>query len=841
MISSTKRILCLLTFSFVTVIVYAQPPGLRPDSTRRPGSNNSGLKPYKEVITSRAMSDAGLFWVHKVDDKYFFEIPDSLFGREILVVNRISKAAAGMRSSGSFFGYGGDQIGQNVIRFEKGPNNKIFLRNISFAEYTKDSTSDMFTAVNKSNIQPIAASFDIKSLGKDSSGAVIDITDYISGDNDVLHFNGGLKSSLRLAALQQDKSYIVNVRSFPINIEIRAVKTYARSAAPSTTGGFGSATAAGNLTMELNSSLVLLPKVPMQPRYYDPRVGYFAVGYTDFDANPQGVKSISMVKRWRLEPKDEDIEKYKRGELVEPKKPIIFYIDPATPKKWIPYLVQGVNDWQTAFEKAGFKNAIIGKMAPTKEEDSTWSLDDARNSAIVYKPSDIPNASGPSISDPRSGEIMESHINWYHNVMELLRDWYMIQASPNDPGARKMMFDDELMGQLIRFVSSHEVGHTLGLRHNYGSSSSVPVENLRNKAWVEANGHTPSIMDYARFNYVAQPEDKIDRSGIFPRIGDYDKWAIEWGYKQFLQYKSADAEKTHLNNWVIEKLKDKRLWFGTETNPDDPRSQSEQVGDDAMKGSFYGVKNLQRIVPNLMEWTKMPNEDFSGLSKIYNQVVGQYSRYMGHVAKYVGGIMETPKRVEEQGPVYEIVAEAKQKEAVDFLIKQLFTTPTWLINQDIFGKTGLSGLTTIGGVQDNILGRLLSNRTFTKLLEAEATIGNNAYQMTELLGDLKKGIWTELATRKPIDIYRRNLQKSYINTLVSLVKPSSSGTTTIGGITITTTSGTDKSDAKSVIMGHLVALRAEINAAAAGTVDLMTKYHLQDLAKRIDNALNPKD
>lgn len=835
-------------FSFLAVassaIVIAQPGSARPDSTRRPTSPGSsqGPKPYKEVITSKAVTDAGLFSVHKVDDKYYFEIPDSLFNRDILVVNRISKAPAGLRTTSSFFGYAGDQIGQNVIRFEKGPNNKVFLRNISYAEYAKDSTSPMFTAVSNSNIQPIASSFDIKALGKDSTGAVIDITEYISGDNDVLHFNSGLKSSLRLVSIQNDKSYVVSVKSYPINIEIKAVKTYSRSAAPTTTGSFGGGSAGGgNMTMELNSSMVLLPKVPMQARYFDPRVGYFAVGYKDFDANPQGVKSITLIKRWRLEPKDEDMEKYKRGELVEPKKPIIFYIDPATPAKWIPYLKQGVDDWKASFEKAGFKNAIMAKMAPTKEEDSTWSLEDARNSAIVYKPSDIPNASGPSISDPRSGEIMESHINWYHNVMELIHDWYFVQTAAVDPGARKMMYDDDLMGQLIRFVSSHEVGHTLGLRHNYGSSSTVPVENLRNKNWVETNGHTPSIMDYARFNYVAQPEDNISRIGLFPRIGDYDHWAIEWGYKLFPQFKDPEAEKSHLNKWVIEKLKNKRLWFGTETNPDDPRSQSEQVGDDPMKGSMYGIKNLQRILPNLIEWTKEPDEDYSDLNKMYGQVTSQFSRYLGHVAKYVGGIMETPKRVEEQGPVFEIVSESKQKEAVDFLNKQIFATPTWLINQDIYSRAGLSGLSVIGNIQDNMLNRLLSNRTLSKMADAEAELGNNAYQINELLIDLKKGIMTELPVRKPIDIYRRNLQKSYVNTLCKLASPPSSAPTTTGGITITVTSSTDKSDIRSVVRGHISALRAEINNATAGITDTMTKYHLQDLSKRIDNALNAKE
>jgi hypothetical protein len=836
----------------------AQPPsagapaGARPaDTTRRgPGgpAASTGPKAYKEVITPKAVTSKGLFWVHKVDDRYFIEIADSLLLRDMLVVNRISKAPAGLRAGGSFFGYAGDQIGQNVIRFEKGPNNKVFLRTISYAEYAKDSTSPMFTTVNNSNIQPIAQSFDVKAFGKDSNSVVLDITDFISGDNDVLHFSSSLKSSLRLAALQNDKSYVVSVKTFPINVEIKAVKTYSRGGAPAGLPGggpsMGGGAGGGNMTMELNSSIVILPKVPMQPRFYDARVGYFAVGYTDFDANPQGVKSVSLVKRWRLEPKTEDVEKYKRGELVEPAKPIIFYIDPATPEKWIPYLMQGVDDWKGAFEKAGFKNAIMAKRAPTRQEDSTWTLDDARNSAIVYKPSDIPNASGPSISDPRSGEIMESHINWYHNVMALLRNWYMIQCGPLDKRAQQMVFPDSLMGQLIRFVSSHEVGHTLGLRHNYGSSSSVPVENLRNKTWVEANGHTPSIMDYARFNYVAQPEDNISEKGLFPRIGDYDNWAIEWGYKMFPQYKSADEELPMLNRWVIEKLKDNRLWFGTETNPDDPRSQSEQVGDDPMKGSAYGIKNLQRIVPNLLQWTKEPNEDFEGLRTIYQEVVGQFSRYNGHVAKFVGGIMETPKTQEQSGPVYELVSKAKQKEAVAFLNKQLFTTPTWLIDQQIFDRTGQSGLVVVGNVQDNILNRLLGTRNLTKLIEAEASAGSKAYSALELLADLRSGIWSELTTKKTIDAYRRNLQKSYVNAMVNLLNPpAASAAGAFGpGISISISgAGSDKSDLKSIVRAHLQSLRSELNASQALYTDRLSKYHLQDLSFRIEKALNPKD
>ncbi|WP_432708045.1 zinc-dependent metalloprotease [Pedobacter sp.] len=841
--------LAMATLSYANAQTRPRPVASATDTTKKTAGPLAAMgtkaapKPYATVITSKAETKKGMITSHKVEEKFYFEIADSILNREILVVNRISKAGAEVRAAA---GYAGDQIGSSVIKFEKGPNNKIFMRKLSYRTYGPDSTTAMYQSLQNSNIQAIAAAFNIAAYSPDKKGSVIDMTDYISSDNDIFYFGSPqTKTRFRLGTQLSDRSYIVGVRSFPKNVEIGTVKTYTLTAAPNPFGGSSSPIpggASGSSTVELNTSLVILPKVPMKPRYFDPRVGYFTVGYTDFDLNPQGVREVQIVKRWRLEPKAADMERYKRGELVEPAKPIIFYIDPATPKKWVPYLIAGINDWQKAFEKAGFKNAIQGKPAPTKEENPYWSLDDATHSAIVYKPSEIANASGPSIADPRSGEIMESHINWYHNVMKLVHDWYMIQTAAVDPRARKMEFSDELMGDLIRFVSSHEVGHTLGLRHNYGSSSTVSVEKLRNKAYVEANGHTPSIMDYARFNYVAQPEDKISPVGLYPRIGDYDLWAIEWGYRLLPEAKTPLAEVPFLNKVTVKKLKDNRLWFGTETNPNDPRSQNEDLGDNAMLASEYGIKNLKVILNNLKEWTSADNEGYENLDNMYGQLTTQFGRYMGHVAKNIGGIEETPKTVDQKGVIYQRTPAATQKEAMNFLGKNLFNTPTWLLNQEVLDNTGTNAVDVIYKIQNPVLTRLISSFTLSKLIAAEAVDGQKAYKITDMFADLQGIVFSEVKEEKAIDVYKRNLQKNYVEKMVNLLKPvptsiipAASGRGSLPQSAVSVS----ESDVTSVVKAQLKDLNVMIKSAIP-SVSGLSKYHLEDLSDRIDAALDPK-
>lgn len=789
--------------------------------------NINGLKPYAQVITPKAKSSFGFLTVHKVDNNYFFEIPDSMLNRDILIVNRISKAPTSRQKSR--VGYPGDILGSKVIRFENKDNKRILVREYSYRERSENKDG-MFQSVRNSNTQPIVANFGIETIKKDSltRNYVINVSVFLQKENPLFSFDADSKEYIGLLNMVGEGTYIDTLKAFPKNIEISTTVTYQSKKGMSNVGFLETGSPRIPLTYELNSSMVLLPEVPMKARLFDPRVGYFTVGYTDFDSNPQGIEYKKLITRWRLEPKDEAA--YLRGELVEPKKPIIIYIDPATPKKWVPYLIQGVNDWQVAFEKAGFKNAIYALEAPT--DDPSWSLEDARHSAIVYKPSDIPNASGPHINDPRTGEILETHINWYHNVMSLLRDWYMIQAGTIDEAARKMQLDDELMGQLIQFVSSHEVGHTLGLRHNFGSSHTVPVEKLRDKAWVEANGHTPSIMDYARFNYVAQPEDGITRAGIFPRIGIYDKWSIEWGYRWLPQFQTPEDEVAFSNQSIIEKLKtDVRYTFGTESDPNDPRNQSEDLGDDSMLASLYGIKNLKRIVPQILTWSYEPNKSYAGAGEIYSGVVSQFNRYLGHVTKNVAGIYSNSITVEQTDEIArEFVPANIQKRAIAFLNEQLFTTPEWLIDRQLMEKAKILPVNVICSLQSGVLARLINKNTLDKMSENEILNGKKAYTSAQMFNDLKKVIWSNLGQS---DIYKRNMQKAYVENLINLLDKKGNADKNASG------KRPAYSEAPAIAHGQLTELKRLATSAASMTSGT-AKGHYQNLITLIDNALSNK-
>ena len=557
-----------------------------------------------------------------------------------------------------------------------------------------------------------------------------------------------------------DRSFVDTVRAFPMNIELKTTRTYSASNSVMT------ASTSGSATLGLNTSIVILPETPMRKRIWDDRVGYFVNRFTLFSDKEQKTENESFISRFRLEPKN--LKAYMKGQLVEPIKQIVYYIDPGTPKKWVPYLIAGVNDWNKAFEAAGFKNAIVAKEWPN---DSRMSLEDARYNVLRYLPAEIENAYGPRIVDPRSGEIIETHICWYHNVMKLLKEWYMIQCGPNDKGAQTMKFDDELMGELIRFVSSHEVGHTLGLRHNMGASFATPVENLRNKEWVEKHGHTVSIMDYARFNYVAQPEDNISRKGLFPRINDYDLWAIKWGYSYRPEFKNEYEERDALKKETTKVLTDNRkLWFGGEGRNEDPRSQIEDLSDNNMKANDYGVKNLKRVIAGLPQWTKQENDDYSDLSDMYKAALGQFKRYLGHVTKNIGTkyINNMPGMVP-----FQPTPAARQQEAVDYISRQVFDAPLWLYPEEIVNKVGIDASKDIISRQDQVLTTIMSPGILTNIYNAYASSEKN-YNPATYLDDLFKAVWKPL--NNPVErknIYRRALQRSYVDRLSSLITSTS--------------------------------------------------------------------
>ena len=701
--------------------------------------------PYHKIVKEGGSVREGLFTVRHIKDDWYLEVPDELLGRMLLAVTRFTSVPQGFRM------FSGEEVNRSAVYLEQYNDKALFLREYVQSSFAKPDDR-IAISLKASTVDPIVHKFEVIGRNPKTKAQLINVTKWIMSDNKVTSFSGSDRTQLGIGGLQADRTFIDSIKTYPINIEIQSLRTYGMSS------GSTPASQTGSATLSLNTSIVLLPEQPMQPRYGDERVGYFNNRITEFSDEQQTTSHETIVMRYRLEPKDPAA--YRAGRLSEPKKQIVYYIDPATPKKWVKYLIAGINDWNSAFEAAGFKNAIVGKEWP--ENDSTMSVDDARFSMIRYLPSETENAYGPRIVDPRSGEIIEAHVCWYHNVMNLVKKWYMIQCGPLDKRAQSMDFPDELMGQLIRFVSSHEVGHSLGLRHNMIASQATPVEKLRDKQWVEAHGHTASIMDYARFNYVAQPEDNISEKGLFPRINDYDKWAIKWGYQYRPEFKDPATEKKALRTETSKALEgNRRLWWcGDEGHGQDPRSQTEDLGDNQIRANEYGLKNLQRVMQNLEKWTAQPDGEYEHLNEIHRAARAQYQRYVGHVQKYL--FSKYVNNAPGQKP-NDIVPRELQKEALQWIDRNVMEAPMWLYPESIVTKLGVDYIDEIRARQQTVIALLLSSGAVMNLHNAQMQ-WPEAYPVEEYLNDVFAMIWKPLTAKdEQQNSFRRFQQRTYVD------------------------------------------------------------------------------
>jgi hypothetical protein len=776
------------------------------------------MRPYDRVITKEAKSDQGIFTVHRIKDRLFYEIPKEKLGKEFLWVSQIAKTTIGA-------GYGGQAAGNRVVKWER-RGDRILLRSVSY-EVVADASTPISKAVQAANYDSILMAFNIEAMGKDDA-PVIEVTRLFT--TDVPEFSG--RTRVRARTFDTTRSFVERAVSFPENIEVEATHTYnnppdapGAGAGPAPVpGGRGAPPVrTGSSSVVMHYSMVLLPEKPMQPRLFDERVGYFSVSQMDYGKDEQRAPERQYITRYRLEKKDPN------AEVSEPIKPIVYWIDPATPAKWVPYLKRGIESWQPAFEAAGFKNAIIAKEAPTPEQDADWSPEDARYSVIRWLPSTIENASGPHIHDPRTGEILEADIQFYHNVMNLARDWYFVQVGPLDPRAKTLPLPDDLMGRLIEYVAAHEVGHTLGFQHNMKASSMYPQSKLRDPQWLKTMGHTPTLMDYSRFNYLAQPEDKVDVADLIPRIGPYDTWATMWGYKPIAGARSADDEKKTLDTWAREQDAKPYLRFSTAgSRGADPGELTEAVGDeDAVASTTLGMKNLERVAAMLLPaTTAKPGEPYDDLDEIYGRMLGQWALEMNHVAAIVGGFSSQQKHSGQTGVRFTPIPRDRQAHAVGFLNTNAFQVPSWAVNPDILRRIEPVGvLDRVRTGQQRVLSSLLSSTRISRLVEQETIDGAAAYRPVDFLADVRKGIWSEAYGTTPvrIDAYRRNLQRAYVETLADRVNGRQAAI----------------DDARAFFRGELKTLDTDLRAALARTTERETRLHIEDVRMQIARALDP--
>jgi hypothetical protein len=787
-------------------------------SAQKMGENDqkttNSVKDYNKVITAKAVTDAGLFKTHRVDDKLYYEIPDSLFGEDMLLVSRIAKMP---NNFGGGYVNAGSKVNEQVVRWYK-RGNQVDMKVVSF-ENQSDPESPINYSVEANNFFPILFSSKIAAYNKDSTAVVIEVDGLF--EEDIQAISGislELKKRYKVKKLDKDRSFIQSVKSFPENIEVQHVMTYEAEEPPENDQ-------ASTISLLMNQSMILLPKNKMQPRIADDRVGWFTTKKYDYNSEALKSDDYKILRRWRLIPKD--IEAYKRGELVEPVKPIVYYLDPGTPEKWRPYFKQGIEDWNVAFEKAGFKNAIIAKDPPTKEEDPEFSPEDARYSVVRYVASTTRNAVGPSVSDPRTGEIIESDIIWYHNHLRSYRNRFMIEAGAQNPNARTLNTPEAEIGEMMRMVIAHEVGHALGLPHNMKASSAYPTDSLRDANFTQKYGLTPSIMDYARVNYVAQRGDAGVR--YIRMMGPYDLYAINWGYRYLPEANSAKAEKKTLDQWILEKAGDPVYEFGSGRGGIDPQSQRESLGRDQVKASEYGLANLKKVVPNLVDWTAKDGANYDDLDEVYSELTSLWRGYIYHVITNVGGVYETFKTADQEGVVYTPVPKAMQQKAIAFLNENAFTTPKWLLDDAILDRIEADGaIARVQNLQTRAMNYLLDADRISRMSENAQRNDNATYTPLAMLEDVRKSVYSELYTGKTVDAYRRNLQRSFVDAAAEILKRAKEKRD----------DELLKSDVAALMRGELEQLKKELKSRKNRTPDTLTRYHYEDLLARIDGALS---
>ena len=822
------RFMTSLSFTFVVALplIGQQPPPPPPGAQPQAGQQQPprrGPRPYAQVITDKAVTDVGGITVHRVDDKWFFEVPDSLVGRDILLVTRVAAVPA------NFPGFlsAGTSIGERVVRWER-QGERMLLRTETFDAVADDSLP-IARSVASNNLGAILGSFPVQAFSKDSAAVVVDITDFFSTDVPAVSGLGPAeRRTFQVRRLDPARSFINTVRSFPLNVEVRQTQTFEAAEPPSDRE-------AGTLSLEVRQSLVVLPRDPMRPRYADQRIGFFEIERVNYGLDAQKAATQDFIRRWRLEPKDPAA--YARGELVEPVKPIVYYLDPATPARWRPYVRQGVNDWAKVFEKAGFRNAIMAKDPPTPTEDPEWDPEDIRYSVVRWAASLVRNAVGPSTTDPRTGEIIESDITWYHNHMRSYRNRLFIETGAANPAVRSLDMPEELMGETMRQVITHEVGHALGLPHNMIASAFFPVDSLRNPAFVSRYGVSSTIMDYARQNYVAQPGDGLQPKDFVRRLGPFDDFVINWGYRVIPEARTPEDERPILNRWYTAQQGPRPYRYLPQFMVGiDPRAQTEDIGDDPVRASGYGVANLKRVVSSVVSRTTKPGEDFADLNEIYGELLGIWSLYMGHVVNLVGGLQLEYKTAEQDGSVYGVVPRARQKAAVRFLNEQVFTTPGWLLAPDVIARIGPPiGQNSVQARQANLLTGLLAPQRLGRMAESATIDSAAAYPLPEFLEDVRRGLWTASP-----DTYRRGLQRVHLERLEALMNPpappAAPAQAGFGGQQIPAilqAPNVRRADISALARAQLRTIQADARRSAA-TATGVARAHYQDVADRVD-------